>query len=286
MRGNPERFQIVAVDSLDHALQKLASEPGRWTPFAGGTDLMVVYDTGKMASADFLDLHKIRELASITVQGDELVIGAMATYQQIKSHPLITSAFPNLIAAARQTGSIAIQNRGTIGGNIANASPAADTPPALLSYRAVIEVVGKGGTRLIPYGQFHQSYKKTALQPGELICRIRLPLKISYTKHYYRKVGTRNAQAISKVVMAATASLQNGVVDSMSVALGSVGPTVIYCHELERQLVGKRLNRDSIAFAIGTLHQDISPIDDIRSTVGYRQTVAENLLAEFLSSIL
>jgi CO/xanthine dehydrogenase FAD-binding subunit len=276
---------MISPNSLNEALNLLASKSNRWVPFAGGTDLMVVYDAGKMAPTKFLDLHKLSELATIQMQGDDLIIGAMATYQQIKSHPIILKNFPNLAAAARQTGSIAIQNRGTIGGNIANASPAADTPPALISYHAEIEVVGKNGSRLIPYEQFHQGYKKIALLDRELICAVRLPLKTAHSQHYFRKVGTRNAQAISKIVMAAAANMNGKKVENLRIAFGSVGPTVVHCRSIEKLIQGNAITPELIENAKGLLRKEISPIDDIRSTSDYRQTVAENLLSQFLSSL-
>jgi CO/xanthine dehydrogenase FAD-binding subunit len=285
MRGDPEQFSITTPANLTQALALLATVPGM-IPFAGGTDLMVLYEAGRLVPKHLLDLHAIKELATISTRGDELVIGSMATYQQIKNHPTILSTFPNLVAAAKQTGSVAIQNRGTIGGNIANASPGADTPPALIAYEAVIEVVGKDWTRRIPYEQFHLEYKKTARKDNELIYSVRLPLKSHRTHHYYRKVGTRNAQAISKVVMAGSANVVDGVVEHLRLAIGSVGPTVIHCKFIEKLLVGEAITKKSIDFAVSHLSREINPIDDIRSTIDYRRTVAENLLTEFLSSLL
>ena len=187
--------------------------------------------------------------------------------------------------AARETGGLATQNRGTIGGNIANASPAADTPPVLLVYDAELELVSSGGTRRVPYAAFHRGYKKMDLAPGELIARIHLPSRRYLGEggvDYYRKVGTRRAQAISKVCFAGSILMDGGVVTDVRIALGSVAPTVVRATGAEQALRGRRLAEDTIAAASQALLSVISPIDDIRSTAHYRARVAANLLREFL----
>jgi CO/xanthine dehydrogenase FAD-binding subunit len=196
--------------------------------------------------------------------------------------------------AARETGGLATQNRGTIGGNIANASPAADTPPVLLVYDAELEIVSVSGTRRIPYAAFHRGYKQMDLGPGELIGRIFLPprgdlpiskvpkFRISDWRDYYRKVGTRRAQAISKVCFAGSILLEDRVTRDVRIAVGSVAPTVVRASRTEEALRGRPLDERTIAAAQQTLASEIAPIDDIRSTARYRALVARNLLGEFL----
>ncbi len=275
-------FDMVRAQSLDEALQRLANEPGIWTPFAGGTDLMVLLESGKLKKTQYLDLWSVPELRGIREEPDALIIGALSTYTDLLESTSIRAEFPLICDAARETGAIAIQNRGTIGGNIANASPAADLPPALLVYDASLEIRSTRGRRVIAYEQFHKGYKVMDLAPDELITAIRLPRGKPRTMQTYRKIGTRRAQAISKVCFAAAADVHDGVVRDIRVALGSVAPTVVRCASTEAKLRGQRLTPDVIAAARLQIDRDIAPIDDIRSNERYRRLVAANLLEQFL----
>jgi CO/xanthine dehydrogenase FAD-binding subunit len=193
--------------------------------------------------------------------------------------------FPMLCQAASETGGLAIQNRGTIGGNIANASPAADSPPALLAYNAELELLSVHGSRWVPYQSFHTGYKKMIMQPDELLARVRLPRLWPDVQHYYRKVGTRKAQAISKVCMAATARVSEGTVDNIRIAFGSIAPIPLRCLKTEGALRGAKLEPGIIEAAKGVLATEIVPIDDIRSTKSYRLRVSLNLLEDFLRQL-
>ncbi len=190
-----------------------------------------------------------------------------------------------MCSAAEQTGSIATQNRGTLGGNIANASPAADSPPALLVYDAQLELVSARGSRWIEYKDFHTGYKRTELRSDELIRSIRLPRTKSQWKQHYRKVGTRRAQAISKVCLAAAAQMDAGKITDVRIAFGSIAPTVVEAIATEQLLLGEPVSRSLVTAARETLAREIAPIDDMRSTANYRRVVAQNLLAEFLEKI-
>jgi CO/xanthine dehydrogenase FAD-binding subunit len=198
---------------------------------------------------------------------------------------MIAGEFPLLCQAAAETGSIATQNRGTLGGNIANASPAADSPPALFVYDAELELVSASGSRWVPYHGFWSGYKQMDLRSGELIRRIRLPREKSGWKHYYRKVGTRRAQAISKVCFAGVARADAGLIVDVRIALGSVAPTVLRAVETEKILRGQRLSPAILRAAQEALAREIAPIDDMRSTSHYRRRVAQNLLAEFCQAL-
>ena len=180
---------------------------------------------------------------------------------------------------------MAIQNRGTIGGNIANASPAADSPPALLAYDAELELISRSGTRRIPYAKFHRGYKQMDLRADELVIAIHLPRGRQPRMHYYRKVGTRKAQAISKVCFAGVAEVANHTITRVRIALGSVAPIPIRCEQTEASLVGQPLNEQTIERAAATLAAEIAPIDDMRSTRDYRLHVSLNLLHDFLSRV-
>ncbi len=172
---------------------------------------MVLLEAGRLSKRNFLNIWGVPGLSAITHSPDAVTIGALATYSDILAHSIVQSEFPLLCAAARETGALAIQNRGTIGGNIANASPAADVPPALLVYDATLELASSRGRRRVDYVRFHTGYKQMDLAPDELIVSISLPRGRSAWKQVYRKVGTRRAQAISKVCFAAAADIQDGL---------------------------------------------------------------------------
>jgi CO/xanthine dehydrogenase FAD-binding subunit len=285
MRSYVPAYELRAPGSLTEALSLLAREPGVWQPFAGGTDLMVLLEAGKLAHRGYLSLAKLPDLRGIEVTPANVTLGAMTTYAEIQQHPVLRAEFPLLCAAARETGSIATQNRGTLGGNIVNASPAADSPPALLVYDAAVELVSQRGVRWLLYHGFHTGYKKMQLAPDELVRAIRLPRRAQVWKQYYRKVGTRKAQAISKVCFAGAALVENGAIRDIRIALGSVAPIVMRAVKTEEYLRGSTVNHSAGALARETLAREIAPIDDIRSTARYRLRVAQNLLDEFLSRL-
>ena len=285
MRAYVPGYDLRVPTSLTEALALLAREPGVWQPFAGGTDLMVLLEAGKLSHKRFLSLAKLDDFRGIEVTPVAVMLGALTTYTEIQRHPVLRCEFPLLCAAARETGSVATQNRGTLGGNIVNASPAADSPPALLVYDADVELISQRGVRWLPYHGFHTGYKKMQIAPDELLRAVRLPRRAESWKQYYRKVGTRKAQAISKVCFAGAARIENGTVYDIRIALGSVAPVVFRAVNTETALRGKHIAPEIIAGAKGVLAREIAPIDDIRSTARYRLRVAQNLLEEFLIQI-
>jgi CO/xanthine dehydrogenase FAD-binding subunit len=285
-----EAYQLVTPASLAAALDDLAQHPAA-RPFAGGTDLMVLLESGHLPPGRYVSLQRCRELLGIEDTARGVSIGALTSYTQIRHSALLARRYPMLPLAASETGGLATQNRGTIGGNIANASPAADTPPALLAYDAELELVSSTGTRRVPYAAFHRGYKQMDLAPGELIARVHLPVRANLTpadtgngtwRDYYRKVGTRRAQAISKVCFAGSILIDAGLVKDVRIALGSVAPTVVRAARTEEALRGRPLAGTAIGAAEQTLDREMSPIDDVRSTARYRRRVAVNLLREFL----
>jgi CO/xanthine dehydrogenase FAD-binding subunit len=270
---------------LTETLDRMAKEPGVWKPFAGGTDLMVLLEAGKLPREKFLNIWNLAELRGIETSADHVTLGALTTYTEVRRHEILAREFPLLCRAAAETGSVATQNRGTLGGNIANASPAADSPPALLVYDAEIEIVSASGVRWIPYQQFHSGYKQMDLQPAELIRRVRVPRNKNAWRQYFRKVGTRRAQAISKVCFAAAARMDPGRIGDVRIVLGSVAPTALRAVRTEEVLRGQRPEPAILKVAQDALAREIAPIDDIRSTLRYRRAVARNLLAEFIESL-
>jgi CO/xanthine dehydrogenase FAD-binding subunit len=278
-------YHMETPRDLAAALDRMAKEPGIWKPFAGGTDLMVLLEAGKLPHKKFLNIWNLAELRGITASAEHIELGALTTYTEVRRHETLTREFPLLCRAAAETGSIATQNRGTLGGNIANASPAADSPPALVVYDAEIEIVSTSGTRWIPYHSFHSGYKQMDLRPDELIRRIRLPRSKRPWKQYFRKVGPRRAQAISKICFAAAARVEAGKIADVRIVLGSVAPTVLCATRAEEALRGRQPGAEIIKAAQDALASEIAPIDDIRSTARYRRAVARNLLAEFIESL-
>lgn len=270
--------------SLHHALEVMAAEPGV-IPIAGGTDLMVLLALGGLGEGHLLDLWSLDELRGISVTPTETILGALTTYREIAAHPAVVERYPALVQAARLSGAWAIQNRGTLGGNLANASPAADSPPALLAYGARLELVSARGSRWLDYAAFHLGYKQTARAPDELIARIALAVPPERATHFYRKVGTRKAQAISKVCVAGLAPVRDGRLGDVRLALGAVAPTVVLARQTAAYLTGRGTTDIDRVATRALLEAEIAPIDDLRSSEWYRRRVAGNLLEQFLDTI-
>jgi CO/xanthine dehydrogenase FAD-binding subunit len=285
MRSFLPAYQLRQATSLADALAILAEQPATWRPFAGGTDLMVLLEAGKLPPGRYLSIWGLAELRGIAVDTEAVTLGALTTYTDILRSDVLQAQFPLLCRAAAETGGVATQNRGTIGGNLANASPAADTPPALLVYDAELDIVSTHGRRRIRYDTFHHGYKQMDLAPDELIAAIRLSRARQGWVQSYRKVGPRRAQAISKVCLAAAARTVGRVVEDIRIALASVAPTPLRALKTEQVLRGHAVDDDRLERAAKALASEVSPIDDIRSSARYRSRVARNLLLEFLRSL-
>lgn len=281
MRGYVPAYEIVTPSGLEEALRLLAEG---FTPLAGGTDLMVVLTAGKLPPARFVNIWKLRELQGVGVTAETVRLGALTTYAQIQRHQVLRDEFPNLVQAAALSGAAAIQTRGTLGGNIVNASPAADSPPALLAYGARLELISPRGTREVDYADFHTGYKQMKREPDELVSAVLLP-RLAGRVHYYRKVGTRRAQAISKVCVAAAAVRDNGVLQGVRIGIGSVAPTVVLARRTAEALEGQKPGADLAREAARRVLEEISPIDDIRSSRAYRARVTANLVEELCGSL-
>jgi len=283
MRAYLPAYELKAPANLAEALDLLAGEPEGWKPFAGGTDLMVLLEAGKLPAGKFLSLWHLAELKGIVETPEHITLGSLTTFAEVQQNATLQREYSLLCQAASETGAIAIQNRATVGGNIANASPAADSPPAFLAYDADLELLSASGHRWLPYHAFHKGYKQTQLQPGELIARIRLPRSPVLWKQSYRKVGTRRAQAISKVCFAARMRMQGETIEDLRIAFGSVAPVPLRCFETESMLRRQTVSATTVKAARETLSRELSPIDDFRSTEAYRRAVAGNLLETFLA---
>ena len=282
MRGNAATHELVAPGELGAVLDLLAAEPGEWTPIAGGTELMVAFAAGRLTAPKLVNLWGIPDLRTIEVTPQSVVIGAAATFLDLRRHAVIASDLPLLAKAASWIGSIANQGRATLGGNLVNGSPAADSSPALLAYDAEIEFISVRGRRRVPYSEFHTAYKCNCLAPDELLYAIHLPRRFAQHRQYLRKVGTRRAMAIAKVALGATALLEDGVIREIRLGAASLAPFPMRLLQTEAALLGQTVTPDTIQSARRALLAEVKPIDDIRSTAEYRQRVAANLLDEFL----
>jgi len=274
MPGSVADRRLLEPRTLRDALRMLDQE-GPLVPMAGCTDLYVSLNFGTLTATRFLNLWGLDELRSITVRDGLLTIGALSTYTDIIRSRATNTRLPMLVAAAREVGGVQIQNRGTLGGNIANASPAGDTLPVLAAADAVVVAASTAGTRRIPFVEFYTGYRRSVLASHELIVAVEIPRIRG--RQWFRKVGTRAAQAISKVVMAAVYGSGG---DPPRIAIGSVGPTVVRLPSTEAALGAGA----SIADAQKILLDEIAPIDDVRSTAEYRRRVAANLLSSFWRS--
>ena len=266
---------------LEAAYALLAdADGGPWRPLAGGTDLMVQM-TGEIGEPPdrILDIWGLDELRGISVEADALVIGALSTYTEIRRSPLVAEFVPALAEAAATIGAAQIQNRGTIGGNAINASPAGDTLPVLLATAATFVLGSAGGEREVAADDFWPAYRTTARRDDELLLRIRIPLARDRQVRF-RKVGTRRAQAISKVVMALAwrASSDASPWSDVRMALGSMAATTVRARDAEAALEGAHPSRETADAAVAALSAELHPIDDVRSTADYRRLVAGRVL--------
>lgn len=270
MRTAVSGLQLVRPATLREALGELRNDAALH-PLAGCTDLYVAVNFGTLPATRFLDLWPLDSLRRISMNGDVLSIGALSSYSDIIRSRLVTRRLPMLVHAARQIGGVQIQNRGTLGGNVANASPAGDTLPVLAAAEAVVVLRSVDGERRVPFTEFYTGYRATVRRPDELIVAIEVPEQRGI--QWFRKVGTRAAQAISKVVMAGLRGA------APRVAVGSVAATVLRARRTEDALA----RGATIDEAVRVLVEEIHPIDDARSTAEYRRLVAGNLLRRFWS---
>jgi len=282
MRGDCEAHELIAPGSLAAVLDLLSAAPGEWTPIAGGTELMVAHAAGRLSANKLVSLWGVPELRFIESRPGWFAIGAGTTFSDLRAHGGIDGELPLLTMAASWIGAIANQCRATIGGNLVNGSPAADSSPALLAYDAEIEIVSARGVRRVPYSEFHTGYKRNVLAADELLFAVHVPRRFTRHKQYLRKVGTRRAMAISKVALAATALVEGERVSEIRIAAASLAPFPTRLYRAEDAILGNAIHAGTIQAGRAALVAEAKPIDDIRSTAEYRRRVGANLLEEFL----
>jgi xanthine dehydrogenase small subunit len=270
VRTAVSQLELLQPRTVREALKMMRDEQPL-VPLAGCTDVYVSLNFGTLTAKKFLDLWPLDDLRKIRLSEGVLSIGALATYTEIIRSPLVRRRLPILAAAAREIGGVQIQNRGTLGGNIANCSPAGDTLPVLAVGDASVVLASAAGERRVPFNSFYTGYRQSVLRADELIVAVEVPRVPG--RQWFRKVGTRAAQAISKVVMAGIRS------ERPRLAVGSVAPTVVRLPLTE----GALASGASIGEARGLLESEIRPIDDLRSTAEYRRRVSGNLLEQFWS---
>ncbi|MFH0879147.1 MAG: xanthine dehydrogenase family protein subunit M [Lentisphaerota bacterium] len=282
-----EDIEILFPASLAEALAMWAVAGSGCRLLAGGTDLMVQWASGVLPVPECaISLMALDELKTIRDAGHALEIGALVTHAQLRASPLVQQHLPSLAAAAATVGGVQIQNRGTLGGNVANASPAGDLAPSLLITGGTVVAASQPGERLIPLTAFFQGYRKIDLRSGELLARFILPKKSGQARECFKKIGPRAMQAISKVMGACRAEIKDGTIQSMAIALGSVAATPVRLTGLEQWLVGRPLDAPVIDEAEKRTSASVKPIDDIRSTAEYRKWVSGRIIRGFLESLL
>ena len=283
-------LDVVSPRTLAEALAFLATHADEgWKPIAGGTDVMVGIEYGKETHARWLDVSRLAgELGEIRAEGDHVRVGGLATMTALRRSALLRTACPMIGEAAATVGALQIQNRATVAGNIVNASPAGDTLPVWLALDAEIELTSAHGVRRVPYRSFTPSYRNVDCRADELVTAVLFaPLPRERTAVLFRKVGTRSAQAISKVVFAGVRRVDAaGRHVDVRLAFGSVAPVPLRATAAEAAATGRPASTDAGVAAATRLADSLSPIDDVRSTATYRRRVAENLVREFLAGNL
>ncbi|HET9211186.1 MAG TPA: xanthine dehydrogenase family protein subunit M [Thermoanaerobaculia bacterium] len=274
----------VRPRSLDEAVRHLQEDPAL-VPTAGCTDLMVRGPEALHRMDRVIDLLGVPELRGIREVEEGIEIGATTSFSEIRRSAPVRAAFPILAQAAAVVGGWQIQNRATLGGNMANASPAGDSLPVLLALDAVVVAAGPEGLREIPYSEFHTGYRQTALRPGEIVARVRLPYLPSSAVQAFRKVGTREAQAISKVVVALAGRIEERRIADLRLAAGSVAAVPVRLRAAEEAVRERNLGPETADLAGREAAREVTPIDDVRSTADYRRFALERVVRRMVMEI-
>ncbi len=282
-----EKVECYFPKTLSEAVALLAQENSRGLLLAGGTDLMAQWESGLLAHPDrVISIWRLPELMGISETPERIVVGASVTHAELRNDIRIQRYVPALSAAAATIGARQIQARGTIGGNVANASPAGDLAPALLVTDGSVVVAGPRGEREISLSSFFLDYRKIDLKKDELIVRFLLPKLPEGNRAGFRKLGQRAAQAISKVMGAYRVQMEGDVVRQAAIALGSVAPTSVRLYQTEEWLAGKKLTDDILDKVERRVQDEVTPIDDIRSTAVYRKWVSGRLVRGLLHDLV
>ncbi|MEG6523883.1 FAD binding domain-containing protein [Desulfotomaculum sp. 1211_IL3151] len=277
-------MEVVTPLDLEEALIKLQQDP-QVEVLAGGTDLLVKWKNNLIDPQRAMNILKLTELKFIREEKGQLIIGPLMTHQELTEADLVRKNAPILAAACAQVGSLQIRNRGTLGGNLVTASPAGDTIPALVVANASLTLRSAQAERIVSIRDFFKGPGKTVLQPGELLTAITVPCRTSDETYFYRKLGQRQAMAISIVSVACKAKLVNQVIKDIQIACGSVGPTVLELTQTARNLTGCGLQDKKILALAANAGSETNPISDIRAAKEYRRDMVGALLYEGLQKL-
>lgn len=281
-----EEMNCAFPADLAEALKLMADEQTRGRPLAGGTDLMVQWESGVLPMPErAISVKHLPELRNIEETDDALIIGSAVTHMALRRSDLVVRHLPSLADAAATIGGYQIQTMGTIGGSVANASPAGDLAPSIMITDGEVIVASVRGERAIPVNEFWTGYRKTDMAEDEIIVRFRLPKMPAGGREYWRKLGPRKAQAISKVMGSCRLLVSDGKIEQFRVAIGSVAPVCVRLRAVEELVTGKPLNEETIAAAEACATESVKPIDDIRSTADYRKWVTGRMVRGFLEQL-
>ena len=279
-------MRVERAESLDHALGVLERAPQAPRLLAGGTDLMVEIASGKSRPELVLDLWRVAELRGIRAEGSGLRLGALTSCAELRASSLACEGAPLLVQAAREVGAVQIQQRATLGGNLGTASPAADLNPVLFALGARVRLASRRGLRELAVEEFVTGYRTTALARDELIESVLIPHRDPRARQAFRKVGTRRAQSIAKLVVALELVLDGGRIERVRAAAGSVADRTLRLAALERALTGVAPEPARLlAAARAAARDDARPQDDVRSTSSYRREVLARVLTTLLMEL-
>ena len=279
-------IEYVRVSELDEAL-RLLSRKEDVKVLAGGTDLVVDMKIGRYRPKTVIDISGIKDLRYIVDEGDKVRIGALTRMQDIVESPVIREKLPVLAEAVSMLGSWQIRNMATVGGNLCNASPAADSAPPLLVHEARIKLASIEGTREIPITEFFVGPRKTAMYKTELLQEVIVPYDADFAKSYsYVKLGRRNAFTLSVVAVATVLKVRDGVFEDVRIALNAVAPTPVRARSVESFLKGREVGSEAIEKASELVLNDISPISDVRASAEYRKHASKILVKDTLLKAL
>lgn len=279
-------FEYLEPESVAEAARLLSDYGARARVLAGGTDLLIQMEGGRHHPEALVHLGRIPELRGITgASGGGVRIGAAATLRQVENHPMIVARYPALSQGAREVGSVQIRNLATLAGNVCNASPSADTAPALLAYDAAVELASAdGSTRTVPLGEFWEGPGRTTLRPGELLTAVLLPPAASETRSFYQKLAVRKAMDLAMVGICVTLTPGGEAPTGVRIALGAVAPVCLRAREAEAAV--ERGGAAAIAEAATLAEAAVSPIDDQRASAAYRREMVRVLTTRALSRLL
>ena len=277
----PFEFKYYEPSTLDEAVELLQKLGPDAKILAGGTDLLVQMKTGVLRPKYIINIKKIKELRKIEDRGDRLVIGALTRLRDIEKNSIVREKFYSLYEAVKAMASPQIRCMASVGGNLCNASPAADTAPPLMTYNAELVLSSINGERRVSIHDFFLGPRKTVLAKNELLKEIRLPVENNYG-YSYIKLGRRTSFTLSIVSVATLVKIENSKFKDVRIALNSVAPTPVRAKSVEKYLIGREVDEEVISEASKLVVNDISPISDIRASADYRRKASIVLVHDSL----